>query len=87
MTRKVNAFVTLNTSTCGARGCAATLRCHGISYEYSIPYALLGRIAHALFVERWLKAIFDYRAAMISRFLEAEDKEEERTERNRAITG
>jgi ligand-binding SRPBCC domain-containing protein len=53
--------------------------------EYSIPYGILGRIVHGLFVERWLKKIFDYRAAMIARLLEAEDKEEKRDERNRAI--
>jgi hypothetical protein len=53
--------------------------------EYGVPYGPLGRIAHALFVERWLKKIFDYRAAMIARLMEAEDKEEERIERNRAI--
>ena len=55
--------------------------------EYSIPYGPLGRIANALFVERWLKKIFDYRAEMIARLMEAEDKEEERIERNRAIAG
>ena len=53
--------------------------------EYSIPYGLLGRIAHGLFIERWLKKIFDYRAAMIAHLLGAEDREEERIERNRAI--
>jgi hypothetical protein len=44
-------------------------------------------ISHALFVERWLKKIFDYRAEMIARLMEAEDKEEERIERNREIAG
>jgi ligand-binding SRPBCC domain-containing protein len=39
--------------------------------EYSIPYGQLGRMAHGLFVERWLKTIFDYRAAMIARLMEA----------------
>jgi ligand-binding SRPBCC domain-containing protein len=53
--------------------------------EYGVPYGALGRIAHALFIERWLKKIFDYRAAMISRLMEAEDKEEDRIERHRAI--
>jgi ligand-binding SRPBCC domain-containing protein len=53
--------------------------------EYSIAYGVLGRIAHVLFVERWLKKIFDYRAEMIARLIEAEDKEEERVERNRAV--
>jgi hypothetical protein len=42
--------------------------------EYSIPYGALGRIAHGSFVGRWLKRIFDYRAAMIARLMEAEDK-------------
>jgi ligand-binding SRPBCC domain-containing protein len=55
--------------------------------EYSIPYGALGRIAHGLFVERWLKKIFDYRAAMVASLMAAEDKEEERVERNRAIAG
>jgi hypothetical protein len=55
--------------------------------EYGIPYGPLGRIAHALCVERWLKKIFDYRAAMMARLMEAEDKGEERIERNRAIAG
>ncbi len=55
--------------------------------EYGIPYGALGRIAHALFVERWLKKIFDYRAAMIERLMEAEDKEGECIERDRAIAG
>lgn len=53
--------------------------------EYSIPYGALGRIAHSLFIKRWLKKIFDYRAAMIARLMKAEDKEEERVERNREI--
>ncbi|HEU0183771.1 MAG TPA: SRPBCC family protein [Blastocatellia bacterium] len=39
--------------------------------EYGIPYGALGRMAHGLFVERWLKKIFDYRAAMIARLMEA----------------
>jgi ligand-binding SRPBCC domain-containing protein len=55
--------------------------------EYSIPYGVLGRMAHGLFVGRWLKKIFDYRAAMIARLMEAEDKEEDRIERHRAIAG
>lgn len=53
--------------------------------EYSLPYGVLGKIAHGLFVERWLKQIFDYRAMMIARLLEAEDKEEVRVERDREI--
>jgi len=55
--------------------------------EYSIPYGVLGRMANGLFVGRWLKKIFDYRAAMIPRLMEAEDKEEDRIERHRAIAG
>jgi ligand-binding SRPBCC domain-containing protein len=55
--------------------------------EYSIPYGVLGRMAHGLFVGRWLKKIFDYRAAMISRLMEADDKEEDRIEPHRAIAG
>lgn len=39
--------------------------------EYSIPYGALGRIAHGLFVERWLKQIFDYRVAMIAHLMGA----------------
>jgi ligand-binding SRPBCC domain-containing protein len=50
--------------------------------EYSIPYGVLGRIAHGLFVERWLEKIFDYRAATIARLMKAKGKEEERVERN-----
>jgi ligand-binding SRPBCC domain-containing protein len=55
--------------------------------KYGIPYGALGRIAHALFIERWLKKIFDYRAAMIARLMEEEDNEGERIEGNRAIAG
>jgi ligand-binding SRPBCC domain-containing protein len=43
--------------------------------EYSIPYALLGRIAHGLLIKRWLEHIFDYRAAMTARLLGAEEGE------------
>jgi len=53
--------------------------------EYSIPYAILGRVAHRLFVKRWLNEIFNYRAAMTAHLLEVEDKVEELIERNRAI--
>src|SRR5215510_6693354 len=42
--------------------------------EYGIPYAIPGRIAHALFIKRWLNEIFDYRAAMIEHMLRAEDQ-------------
>lgn len=37
--------------------------------EYRIPYGVIGRIAHALFVKRTLKEIFDYRAGMTARLL------------------
>jgi ligand-binding SRPBCC domain-containing protein len=50
--------------------------------EYSIPFGAPGRIAHSLFIKRWLKKIFDYRAATIACMMKAEGKEEERVERN-----
>ena len=34
--------------------------------EYSIPFSVLGIIAHALFVKRKIKNIFDYRSKIIS---------------------
>lgn len=37
--------------------------------EYGIPFGAIGRIAHALFIKRWLREIFDYRAAMTLRLL------------------
>jgi ligand-binding SRPBCC domain-containing protein len=37
--------------------------------EYSLPYALLGRVAHGLFIKRRLEEIFDYRAEMTARLL------------------
>lgn len=40
--------------------------------EYSISYGVVGKIAHSLFVKRWLKHIFDYRAAQTARLLGAE---------------
>jgi hypothetical protein len=40
--------------------------------EYAIPYSFLGTIAHNLFVKRWLKRIFDYRARQTARLLGAE---------------
>ncbi len=39
--------------------------------EYRMPFALLGSIAHDLFVKRWLAYIFHYRAAMTARLLGA----------------
>jgi hypothetical protein len=38
--------------------------------EYQVPLNLIGRIAHALFVKRTLKKVFDYRAQSIERLLE-----------------
>jgi ligand-binding SRPBCC domain-containing protein len=43
--------------------------------EYRIPFGLLGRLAHRLFVKRWLKAIFDYRAATTAHLLNAHQEE------------
>ena len=37
--------------------------------QYAIPYGILGRIAHGIFVKRTLKRIFDYRAALTARLL------------------
>jgi len=37
--------------------------------EYRIPFGLLGRVAHLLFVRRALNKIFDYRAKMTARLL------------------
>ena len=37
--------------------------------EYRIPLGVFGRIAHALFVKRSLKKIFDYRAEVIAQLL------------------
>jgi hypothetical protein len=39
--------------------------------EYRIPYSVLGRIAHGLFIKHCLKIIFDYRAAQTARLLGA----------------
>jgi ligand-binding SRPBCC domain-containing protein len=33
--------------------------------EYQLPFGVLGRLAHAMFVRRQLHQIFDYRAAVI----------------------
>ena len=33
--------------------------------NYSIPYGVLGRLAHLLFVERQVNAIFDHRAKIL----------------------
>ena len=35
--------------------------------HYALPFGFLGRLAHALFVKRQLKKIFDYRAQVIAR--------------------
>jgi hypothetical protein len=36
--------------------------------DYSLPFGVLGRLAHGIFVRRQLEAIFDYRAREIARF-------------------
>jgi ligand-binding SRPBCC domain-containing protein len=35
---------------------------------YQLPFGLLGRLAHAMFVRRQLRVIFDYRAERIAQF-------------------
>ncbi len=55
--------------------------------EYALPFGLAGRLAHSLFVRRWLDEIFDYRARMTSWLLGTEDKEEREAEPLRAIAG
>lgn len=55
--------------------------------EYSIPFGVLGTIAHALFIKRCLKIIFDYRAKMTARLLGTEGEEEKGIESFRAIAG
>jgi hypothetical protein len=37
--------------------------------EYAVPFGPLGEVARLLFVDRQLKAIFDYRAEAFSRAL------------------
>lgn len=39
--------------------------------EYRIPFGILGRVAHRLFVKKALKKIFDYRAEMTARLLDS----------------
>lgn len=36
---------------------------------YQVPYGFIGRIAHAMFIHRTLKRIFNYRAACLERLL------------------
>lgn len=36
---------------------------------YRLPYGIFGRLAHALFVKRTLKSIFDYRAETVAKLL------------------
>jgi ligand-binding SRPBCC domain-containing protein len=49
-------------------GPAATRMLDRVSYR--LPFGPLGRLAHALWVERQLRVIFDYRTAAIARLLE-----------------
>ena len=37
------------------------------SVEYQLPFGVLGRLAHALFVRRQLETIFAYREAQVAR--------------------
>jgi ligand-binding SRPBCC domain-containing protein len=37
--------------------------------EYSVPFGIIGRLVHALFIRRALGKIFDYRASMTTRIL------------------
>jgi ligand-binding SRPBCC domain-containing protein len=37
--------------------------------RYAMPFAVLGRLAHAWIVKAELEALFDYRAVMISKVL------------------
>jgi hypothetical protein len=39
--------------------------------EYRLPLGVIGRLVHALQIRRTLEAIFDYRAAVTARMLEA----------------
>ena len=41
---------------------------------YRIPYGVIGMMAHRLVVKRWLKEIFDYRAAAVARLLTPENR-------------
>ncbi len=43
--------------------------------EYALPYGLLGRLAHSLFVRYSLKKIFDHRARETARLLDANRSE------------
>jgi ligand-binding SRPBCC domain-containing protein len=46
------------------------------SVLYQLPFGPLGELAQALFVERSLKEIFDYRARMIAELLPPEEQSE-----------
>ena len=43
--------------------------------EYRIPFGIIGRLAHGLFVVRTLKYIFDYRAETTARLLGTQSDE------------
>lgn len=45
--------------------------------SYALPFGLIGRLVHALFVKRQLKHIFDYRSEVIEEILENRDSREE----------
>jgi ligand-binding SRPBCC domain-containing protein len=41
---------------------------------YRLPFGALGRLVHAIWVERQLRMIFDYRAAAVERLLEGKPR-------------
>src|SRR5262245_9043567 len=49
--------------------------------EYCIPYSIFGKVAHGLFIKRWLDDIFDYRATMTAHLLGMEPRRIEGKER------
>ena len=55
--------------------------------EYAIPYGVLGRIAHAFFIRRWLNLIFDYRSKMTARLLGTLEPEAEQIGSNNGGVG
>jgi hypothetical protein len=50
-------------------GAHSTLMCDRVDYQ--LPFGLLGRVAHPVFVRRALRHIFDYRARSIEELLAA----------------
>jgi ligand-binding SRPBCC domain-containing protein len=50
--------------------------------DYALPFGPLGSLAHALWVKRQLRTIFDYRATAIERLLPAEGGAQPNTSRS-----